>query len=71
MKHAKQLDEFKGKSKAELMKLVLEFRAKVWQYRIDLASGKTKNIKEIQSTKKAIARALTTINSKSEIRNNE
>ena len=61
MKHTKQFHEFKGKSKAELIKLVVEFRAKVWQYRIDLASGKTKNIKEIQSTKKAIARALTVI----------
>lgn len=59
MKHEKQLAEFKGKSKAELQKLVVEFRAKVWHYRIDLASGKTKNIKEIQSMKKAIARALT------------
>ena len=61
MKHAKQLEEFKGRSKAELAKLVVDFRAKVWQYKIDLASGKTKNIKEIQSTKKAIARALTVI----------
>lgn len=59
MKHAKQLQEFKGKSKAELAKLVLEFRAKVWQYKIDLASGKTKNIREIQLMKKAIARAMT------------
>ena len=64
MKHEKQLAEFKGKSKQELAKLVVEFRAKVWQYRIDLASGKTKNIKEIKVMKKAIARALTTINSK-------
>lgn len=59
MKHEKQLTEFKGKSRAELEKLVVEFRAKMWQYRIDLASGKTKNVKEIVATKKAIARALT------------
>lgn len=61
MKHAKQLAEFKGKSRAELEKAVVEFRAKMWQYRIDLASGKTKNVKEIKATKKAIARALTVL----------
>lgn len=61
MKKENKIAEFKGKSKAELEKLVVEFRAKVWHYRIDLASGKTKNIKEIKATKKAIARALTVI----------
>ena len=61
MKHEKQLTEFKGKSRTELEKLVVEFRAKMWQYRIDLASGKTKNVKEIVATKKAIARALTVL----------
>ncbi len=59
MKHEKQLTEFKGKTRAELEKLALELRAKVWHYRIDLAAGKTKNIKEIQAAKKTIARALT------------
>ena len=61
MKKEKQSAELKGKSRVELEKLVVELRAKVWQYRIDLASGKTKNIKEIQAAKKAIARALTAI----------
>lgn len=59
MKHDKQLTEFKGMSRAELEKLALELRAKVWHYRIELASGKTKNIKEIKAAKKTIARALT------------
>jgi ribosomal protein L29 len=63
MKHEKQLTEYKGKSRAELEKLIVELRAKVWHYRIDLASGKTKNIKEIQVAKKAIARALTVVSS--------
>jgi ribosomal protein L29 len=61
MKHDKQLVELKEKSRAELEKLAVELRAKVWHYRIDLASGKTKNIKEIQAAKKTIARALTIV----------
>ncbi len=61
MKHDKQITEFKGKSRAELEKLVLELRAKAWHYRIDLASGKTANIKEIRAAKKTIARALTVL----------
>ncbi len=61
MKHDKQLTEFKGKSRAELEKLVIELRAKVWHYKIELASGKTKNIKDIKAAKKTIARALTVV----------
>ena len=64
MKHAQQLIEFKGKSRAELEKLALELRAKVWHYRIDLAAGKTKNVKEICAMKKAIARASTVISAR-------
>ena len=63
MKKKDTMAEFKGKSRAELEKFVVELRAKVWQYRIDLASGKTKNIKEITAAKKAIARALTVVSS--------
>lgn len=61
MKKENKIAEFKGKSRAELEKFVVELRAKVWQYRIDLASGKTKNIKEIVAAKKTIARALTVV----------
>lgn len=61
MKKDTKIAEFKGKTRAELEKLVVELRAKVWQYRIDLASGKTKNIKEIKAAKKTIARALTVV----------
>ena len=63
MKYEKQLTEFKGKSRAELEKLVIELRVKVWHYRIELASGKTKNIKDIKAAKKTIARALTVASS--------
>ncbi len=61
MKKKDTMAEFKGKSRAELEKSVVEMRAKMWQYRIDLASGKTKNIKEIKAVKKAIARTLTVV----------
>jgi large subunit ribosomal protein L29 len=55
----KQLQELKSKPKEELQKMLLDLRAKVWQYKQDLASGKVKNIKEIRATKKDIARILT------------
>ncbi len=57
---AKQAKEnFKGKTDAELAKLALEFREKLWQSKIDLMSGKVKNIKGIRTMKKDIARILT------------
>ncbi len=57
---AKQAKEdFKGKTAAELAKLALDFREKLWQSKIDLMSGKVKNIKEIRTMKKDIARILT------------
>ena len=57
---AKQAKEnFKGKTAAELAKLALDFREKLWQSKIDLMSGKVKNIKEIRAMKKDIARILT------------
>lgn len=63
MKKKDTMVEFKGKSRAELEKSAVELRAKIWQYKIDLASGKTKNIKEIKAAKKAVARALTVASS--------
>ncbi len=52
-------ENFKGKTAAELAKLALDFREKLWQSKIDLMSGKVKNIKEIRAMKKDIARILT------------
>ena len=52
-------ENFKGKTAAALAKLALDFREKLWQSKIDLMSGKVKNIKEIRAMKKDIARILT------------
>lgn len=60
----KQLLEMRNKPVAELDKLLLELRGKLWQYKIDLAAGKVKNIKEIRAAKKDIARILTWIRSR-------
>lgn len=59
--HKKYLQELKKKPAAELAKTVLDLREKLWQYKIDLAEGKVKNIKEIRVMKKDIARILTWI----------
>ncbi len=60
----KQLVEMRNKPAVELHKLLLELRGKLWQYKVDLAAGKVKNIKEIRAVKKDIARILTWIRSK-------
>ncbi len=60
----KQFQDIKNKPVQELHKLLLELRGKLWQYKIDLAAGKVKNIKEIQTVKKDIARILTWIQNK-------
>ena len=60
----KQLAEMKQKPKGELEKSLLELQGKLWHYKVDLAAGKVKNIKEIRTVKKDIARILTWIRSK-------
>lgn len=57
----KQFAELKKKPIAECQKMVLDLREKLWHYKVDLAAGKVKNIKEIRATKKDIARILTWI----------
>lgn len=57
----KQLAELKKKPVAELTKMALDLREKLWHYKVDLAAGKVKNIKEIRAVKKDIARLLTWI----------
>lgn len=57
----KQREELKKKSVAEFQKMALDLREKLWQYKIDLAAGKVKNIKEIRAVKKDIARIFTWI----------
>lgn len=43
-------------------KSLQELRDKLWQFRVDLNNGKIKNVREIRSVKKDIARILTKIN---------
>jgi len=56
-----KLDELKRKTKSELQKLLQDSREKLRQLRFDLASGKVKNVREIRTIKKDIARILTII----------
>ncbi|PIP23661.1 MAG: 50S ribosomal protein L29 [Candidatus Nealsonbacteria bacterium CG_4_10_14_0_2_um_filter_38_17] len=53
--------ELRQKTEAELQKMVSENRKKMGQFRLDLASGKVKDIREIRNIKKDIARILTII----------
>ena len=51
--------ELKQKSKEELAKILQDSREKLQQLRFDLSAGKVKNVREIRSIKKEIARILT------------
>lgn len=62
---AKQKDELKDimkKTPAELVKVVAELKERLWTLRTDLAAGKVKNVREMHSIKKNIARAMTAMN---------
>ena len=54
-----ELKEFKQKSDVELMAFLSESRAHLRSLQFDLAQGKVKNVGEIRTVRKAIARALT------------
>ncbi len=59
MKRKEILQQVKNKSAADITKELAESRDKLWQLRQDLAAGKIKNVREIASMKKYIARMLT------------
>jgi len=54
-----KIAELRQKSKAELEKNLKDSREKLRQLRFDLAAGKVKNVSEIRSIKKDIAKILT------------
>ena len=56
-----ELAELLKKSQADLQKALVEYRSRLQKLRFDLAAGKVKNIREIKSTKKMIARILTVL----------
>ena len=51
--------ELRQKTKDELMKLLAEKRGRLLSLRFDLAGGRVKNIRELRSARKDIARILT------------
>ena len=51
--------ELRKKDKKELQKSVLELRKKLSDLRFKFSSGKLKNVKEINNSKKEVARILT------------
>ena len=57
----KNAQQLKNQSSVELEKLLTEYRNKLWTLKADLVSGKVKNVREINTTKKNIARILTII----------
>ena len=54
--------ELRKKDKKELEKIVFELRKKLSDLRFKFASGKLKNVKEINNSKKEVARILTLLN---------
>ncbi|MGC9046892.1 MAG: 50S ribosomal protein L29 [Minisyncoccia bacterium] len=60
----KQLKEYMQKPVAELKKEVQLLKTKLAKLKFDLASGKVKNIQDLNFTKKTIAQILTIINQK-------
>jgi len=55
----KKTEELKQKTKEELNQLLREKKEKLSQFKFALASGKVKNVKEIHTVRKDIARILT------------
>ncbi|MBX4211307.1 MAG: 50S ribosomal protein L29 [Candidatus Yanofskybacteria bacterium] len=51
--------DLENKSQEELTALVSELRAKLLEFKFDLAEKKLKNVKQLGQTKKDIARILT------------
>lgn len=59
-----KIQELKKTNEQELFKNLEEKRKKVQEMRMDLATKKVKNIKELRETKKDIAKILTILNNK-------
>ena len=60
----KEIDQLKNKPTVELEKELKDRKERLSKLNFDLTTGKVKNIKDIQETKKDIARILTVINKK-------
>jgi len=62
----KDLEQLNTKNKTELLKQLGEHKDKLWSLKVDLASGKVKNVREIHHLKRNIARILTVLSKKKE-----
>jgi len=65
MKKKDALQKLKTKPEQDLKKELSENKDRLWSLKSDLASGKIKNVAEIKSVKKNIARVKTLLNQKS------
>lgn len=57
-----KINELRKKDKKELTKSVLELNKKISDLRFKFSSNKLKNVKEIATAKKELARTLTILN---------
>ncbi|HOK17485.1 MAG TPA: 50S ribosomal protein L29 [Candidatus Paceibacterota bacterium] len=57
-----KIKELKNKKSDELLNLLADSRKKLAELKINLASGKVKNVKAVKMLKKDIARILTILN---------
>lgn len=58
------VQDLRKKETAELEKMVQDLKKKLSDFRFKITSNKVKNVKEIENTKKDVARILTIINEK-------
>jgi len=59
-----ELKKLRGKTPNDLLEDLKSFKNKLWQLRLDVSTGKVKNISEIRKTKKAMAIINTILNEK-------
>lgn len=59
-----KIKELRSKSKAELKRLLTESQEKLRKLRFDIANKQLKDVREVRSTKRTIARMLTILGQK-------
>lgn len=59
-----EAQKLKDKNQADLTKELKVIKDRLWQLRVDLASGKVKNVREIRKLKRIIAVINTLLNPK-------
>lgn len=59
--------DLQQQSEKEIRNLLLEYRNKLFNLKVDLGQGQIKNSSEIRKTRRYIARILTILNSRSQV----